>query len=119
MTSIIVAQAAIGAFNVHMDYRWTYAGTDNPLLATLLDPLHLAQDWATPIFTPDLRLNGVPAAVELVAEFTVVLGVFLLGLVMASRAAPAAEPSGVTPGDGPAATAAPSGPVEGEPTGVR
>jgi hypothetical protein len=85
MVTLIIAQSVLGVYNVHMDYRWSYAGMENPLFATLQQYLDLGLDLAAPIFSHDLDLNGATAALELGGEVSIVLNVFLLGMVLAGR----------------------------------
>jgi hypothetical protein len=81
----MLAGLAIGVYNIRMDYECSYAGDSNAGLVSLLETYHVRADFATPIFSHDLILNGDDAAIQLLVGIGVALTIFLTGFVAAQQ----------------------------------
>ncbi len=83
MASLIFLQVAFGIYNARRDHVCSYAGDTNPLLASFAEEHHIRPDFAIPIFSQDLNLNGGTAAIQLIVGIGVMLAILLCGVVVA------------------------------------
>jgi len=81
----ILAGAALGIYNTHIDLDCSYAGDINPMFFSYSETHHIEPDFAIPIFSDDLTLNGGLAAVQLTVAIGIALAVFFAGILVARR----------------------------------
>jgi hypothetical protein len=81
----LFAGAAIGIYNTRADLECSYAGDINPMIYFYSQEHHIEPDFAIPIFSHDLTLNGGSTTVQLMFGVGVALAVLAAGIVVARQ----------------------------------
>jgi len=81
----IAAGLAVGVRNTRLDFVCSYAGDLNPMLVDWLEKHHIRPDFAIPIFSYDLDLNGGAATIMLLVGIGIALALLFAGIVIARR----------------------------------
>ena len=81
----IAAGVIMGVHYTQLDFVCSYAGDLNPMLVDWLAMHHIRPDFAIPIFSHDLDLNGGLGTTLLLIGLGVALAMLLAGIVIAQR----------------------------------
>jgi hypothetical protein len=81
----IAAGVIMGVHYIQLDFVCSYAGDLNPMLVDWLAMHHIRPDFAIPIFSHDLNLNGGLGTTLLLIGLGVALAMLFAGIVIAQR----------------------------------
>jgi hypothetical protein len=81
----IAAGVIMGVHYIQLDFVCSYAGDLNPMLVDWLATHHIRPDFAIPIFSHDLDLNGGLGTILLLIGLGVALVMLVAGIVIAQR----------------------------------